>query len=113
MIKSGGENLFPEGVEDTLNRRKVVAGVAVVGMPDDRLGTKVVAFIEPAVARLRPEQLHEGCLQNQLAPFKRPKEYVLGKTIPRSAARKLLPRTLRRGEYAPLQPTKSTGEQRP
>jgi 2-furoate---CoA ligase len=108
MIISGGENIFPEEVEDTLIRSKLVAGVAVVGMPDDRLGTKVVAFIEPAVAGLGPEQLDEVCLQSELARFKRPKEYVLVKAIPRSASGKLLRRMLRSGEYEPFEPIKST-----
>lgn len=99
MIISGGENIYPEEVEDTLIRSKLVAGCAVVGMPDDRLGAKVVAFIEPAVAGLAPEQLDEVCLKSGLARFKRPREYVLVKSIPRSASGKLLRRKLRTGEF--------------
>ena len=99
MIISGGENIFPEEVEDTLARSKLVAGCAVVGMPDERLGAKVVAFVEPAVADLVPEQLDEVCLRSGLARFKRPRQYVLVKTIPRSASGKLLRRKLRAGEY--------------
>ncbi len=102
MIISGGENIHPEEVEDTLIRSKLVAGCAVVGMPDERLGAKVVAFIEPAVAGLRPEQIDEVCLNSELARFKRPKEYVLVKAIPRSASGKLLRRKLRSGEYEPF-----------
>jgi 2-furoate---CoA ligase len=99
MIISGGENIFPEEVEDTLARSTLVAGCAVVGMPDERLGAKVVAFVEPAVADLSPEQLDSECLNSGLARFKRPKEYVLVKAIPRSASGKLLRRKLRTGEY--------------
>ena len=99
MIISGGENIFPEEVEDTLNRSKLVAGCAVIGMPDERLGAKVVAFVEPARRRLAPEQLDEVCLSSGLARFKRPREYVLVKSIPRSASGKLLRRKLRTGEY--------------
>jgi 2-furoate---CoA ligase len=108
MIISGGENIYPEEVEDTLIRSKLVAGVAVVGMPDDRLGIKVVAFIEPAVPGLGPEQLDQICLQSELARFKRPKEYVLVKAIPRSASGKLLRRMLRSGEYEPFENIKAT-----
>jgi 2-furoate---CoA ligase len=99
MIISGGENIFPEEVEDTLNRSKLIAGCAVIGMPDERLGAKVVAFVEPAVGALAPEQLDEVCLSSGLARFKRPREYVLVKSIPRSASGKLLRRKLRTGEY--------------
>jgi 2-furoate---CoA ligase len=103
MIISGGENIFPEEIEDTLIRSALVARCAVVGMPDDRLGAKVVAFIEPAVAGLAPEQLDEVCLKSGLARFKRPKEYVLVKAIPRSASGKLLRRMLRNGDYEPFE----------
>jgi 2-furoate---CoA ligase len=106
MIISGGENIHPEEVEDALIRSKLVAGCAVVGMPDERLGTKVVAFIEPAVAELGPEQLDEVCLSSELARFKRPKEYVFVKAIPRSASGKLLRRKLRSGEYEPFETAK-------
>ena len=108
MIISGGENIFPEEVEDTLIRSELVAGCAVVGMPDDRLGAKVVAFIEPANGDLSPEQLDELCLKSGLARFKRPKEYVLVKAIPRSASGKLLRRKLRTGEYESFANSTST-----
>jgi 2-furoate---CoA ligase len=74
-------------------------------VPDERLGAKVVAFIEPAVANLSLEQLDHECLKSGLARFKRPKEYVLVKAIPRSASGKLLRRKLRAGEYEPYKPT--------
>jgi len=99
MIISGGENIFPEEVEDTLARSKLVAGCAVVGMPDERLGAKVVAFVEPARPDLTTGQLDEACLRSGLARFKRPKQYILVKSIPRSASGKLLRRKLRTGEY--------------
>ena len=108
MIISGGENIFPEEVEDTLARSKLVAGCAVVGMPDERLGAKVVAFVEPAVADLVPEQLDEVCLRSGLARFKRPRQYVLVKAIPRSASGKLLRRKLRAGEYEAFEGNKVT-----
>jgi 2-furoate---CoA ligase len=58
-----------------------------------------VAFVEPAVADLVPAQLDELCLRSGLARFKRPREYVFVKAIPRSASGKLLRRKLRAGEY--------------
>jgi len=102
MIISGGENIFPEEVEDALARCPLVAGCAVVGMPDERLGAKVVAFVEPAAAVATATQLDEACHNGGLARFKRPKEYVLVKAIPRSASGKLLRRKLRSGDYERL-----------
>jgi len=102
MIISGGENIYPEEIEDKLARCRLVAGVAVVGVPDERLGARVVAFVEPAVAELNPGQLDEICLQNGLARYKRPREYVFVRSIPRSASGKILRRKLRSGEYERL-----------
>jgi 2-furoate---CoA ligase len=102
MIICGGENIYPEEVEDALVRCSLVAGVAVVGLPDERLGARVVAFIEPARPDVRPEQLYEACLKSGLARFKRPRDYVFVKAIPRSASGKLLRRKLKIGEYERL-----------
>jgi 2-furoate---CoA ligase len=102
MIISAGENIFPEEIEDALVRCSLVAGVAVVGMPDERLGARVVAFVVPAQPDVSPQQLDEACLRGGLARFKRPREYVFVKSIPRSASGKLLRRKLRIGEYERL-----------
>jgi 2-furoate---CoA ligase len=111
MIISGGENIYPEEVEDTLARSGLVVGCAVVGMPDERLGARVVAFVEPAAAGLTSGQLDEVCLRGGLARFKRPREFVLVKSIPRSASGKLLRRKLRSGEYERFERSKLTGEE--
>jgi 2-furoate---CoA ligase len=107
MIISAGENIFPEEIEDALVRCSLVAGVAVVGMPDERLGARVVAFVEPARPDVTAEALDQACLQNGLARFKRPREYVFVKAIPRSASGKLLRRKLRIGDYEPLAPVET------
>src|SRR5215831_3653855 len=102
MIISGGENIFPEEVEGALARCPGVASAAVVGMPDERLGSRVVAFVEPASAEVSVEAIDSACLETGLARFKRPREYVLVRQIPRSASGKLLRRKLRIGEYEKL-----------
>ncbi|HEY1546079.1 MAG TPA: AMP-binding protein [Xanthobacteraceae bacterium] len=102
MIISGGENIFPEEVESALARCAGVASVAVVGMPDERLGSRVVAFVEPVSAEVTREAIDAACLETGLARFKRPRDYVFVKAIPRSASGKLLRRKLRIGEYESL-----------
>ena len=102
MIISGGENIYPEEVEGALARCPGVASAAVVGMPDERLGSRVVAFVEPASAEVTFEAIDAACLQTGLARFKRPREYVFVKQIPRSASGKLLRRKLRIGEFEKL-----------
>ncbi|KAL5220279.1 hypothetical protein ABZP36_024992 [Zizania latifolia] len=44
-IKSGGENVYPEEVESVLSQHPGVAKAVVIGIPDSRLGEKVIAFI--------------------------------------------------------------------
>ncbi len=99
MIISGGENIHPEEVEDVLDASPLVRQAAVIGMPDDRMGAKVVAFVEPALAEASAEALDQTCLASSLARFKRPRGYVFVEKIPRSASGKLLRRLLREGEY--------------
>ena len=102
MIISGGENIHPEEVEDVLDRSPLVRRAAVVGLPDARMGQKVVAFVEPADPDASAEALDAACLSSGLARFKRPRAYVFVDRIPRSAAGKLLRRFLRDGGYEPL-----------
>ena len=99
MIVSGGENIHPEEVEDVLDALPLVRQAAVIGMPDDRMGQKVVAFVEPASPEATAETLDAACLASDLARFKRPRAYVFVESIPRSASGKLLRRLLRDGAY--------------
>jgi 2-furoate---CoA ligase len=102
MIISGGENIHPEEVEDVLDASPLVGQAAVIGLPDDRLGSKVVAFVEPASREANARALDAACLASGLARFKRPRAYVFVEKIPRSASGKLLRRLLRDGEYRTL-----------
>lgn len=108
MVISGGENIYPEEVEDVLAKSPLVEQVAVIGMPDDRMGSRIVAFIEPASADCAADALDAWCLDSTMARFKRPRAYVFVKRIPRSAAGKLLRRFLRDGDYEKLTDFEST-----
>lgn len=108
MVISGGENIYPEEVEDVLSKSPLVEQVAVIGMPDDRMGSRIVAFIEPASPDCSADVLDAWCLDSALARFKRPRAYVFVKRIPRSAAGKLLRRFLRDGDYETLPEFEST-----
>jgi len=99
MIISGGENIHPEEVEDTLADHPSVGAVAVVGLPDERWGQVVTAFIEPATDEATAEALDEHCTASSLARFKRPRAYIFVESLPRSASGKLLRRLLREGDY--------------
>lgn len=101
MIISGGENIHAEEVENALARCDLVSSVAVVGVQDDRMGQKVVAFVEPASPDATPEALDRFCAESGLARFKRPREYILVDEIPRSPVGKILRRELRAGHFQP------------
>jgi 2-furoate---CoA ligase len=92
MIISGGENIHPLEVEDALASHHGVSEVAVVGLPDDRWGQRVVAFV---VGDVTDEELDAHCLASPLARFKRPREYRHVDALPKSASGKILRRTLR------------------
>jgi 2-furoate---CoA ligase len=102
MIISGGENIHPEEVENTLADCPLVSAVAIVGFPDERWGQNVVAFIEPADEGATARALDAHCIASALARFKRPRTYIFIERIPRSASGKLLRRLLREGAYEPL-----------
>jgi 2-furoate---CoA ligase len=75
-----------------------VAEVAVVGLPDERWGKIVAAFIKRA-APIAQEALDEHCRASGLANFKRPRRIIFVDEIPKSPVGKLLRRKLVAGEY--------------
>ncbi|MDQ0253379.1 2-furoate---CoA ligase [Evansella vedderi] len=100
MVISGGENIHPLEVEDVISLHPKVSEVAVVGLPDERWGEKVVAFVVSKDSSLTSEELENYCRENKsLANFKRPKEYVFVEAIPKSPVGKILRRKLKTGEY--------------
>jgi 2-furoate---CoA ligase len=99
MIISGGENISPVEIESCLSLHAAVAEVAVVGLPDERWGRIVTAFIKRRAA-VEPEELDVFCRKSGLAAFKRPRRYVFVAEIPKSPVGKLLRRKLVAGEYA-------------
>ena len=99
MVITGGENVSPVEIESCLSLHPGVAEVAVVGLPDERWGKIVAAFIKRRGA-LEASELDEFCRSSGLANFKRPRRYVFVAEIPKSPVGKLLRRKLVAGEYA-------------
>jgi 2-furoate---CoA ligase len=100
MIITGGENISPVEIESCLSLHAAVSEVAVVGLPDERWGKIVAAFIKRRAA-VEPEELDSYCRTSGLAGFKRPRRYVFVTEIPKSPVGKLLRRKLVAGEYEP------------
>ena len=107
MINSGGENLYPDEIEAVLARCPAVSAVVVVGLPDDRWGQAVTAFVVPAEGFFRRTMtvFHLAAYAKEssgLPSLKRPKRYIAVDRIPTSAVGKILRRELTEGRYHPL-----------
>ncbi|GGF00785.1 4-chlorobenzoate--CoA ligase [Aliidongia dinghuensis] len=98
LIITGGENVSPVEVESCLSLHPAVSEVAVVGLPDERLGKVVTAFVRLSHP-VDAEELDRHCRESTLANFKRPRRIVFVEQIPRSPVGKLLRRKLVDGEY--------------
>jgi len=95
MIISGGSNIYPREIEDVLNLHPAVAECSVVGRPHAEWGEEVVAFVvaRPG-AKLTPAELDKLCLDN-IARFKRPKDYKFVDALPKNNYGKILKTELR------------------
>ena len=90
MIISGGENVYPREVEDTLYEHGGVLDVAVLGEPDEKWGERVIAFVVKKDEYLTAEELDEFCKNSEtLANYKRPRRYIFVDQLPRNASGKI------------------------
>jgi acyl-CoA synthetase (AMP-forming)/AMP-acid ligase II len=97
MIISGGENIFPSEVENTVGGYPKVKDVAVIGVPHEKWGEQVTAVIvlhEGHTAS--PEEITSFC-RGKIASYKVPKNiiFITDEEMPRSGAGKILHRVLR------------------
>ncbi|MDQ2916326.1 MAG: AMP-binding protein [Pseudomonadota bacterium] len=98
MIISGGENISPVDIESVLSLHAGVDEVAVAGVPDERWGQRVVAFVKRKLP-INANTLDAHCCGSNLASFKRPREYVFVREIPKSPVGKIMRRKLVAGEF--------------
>ncbi|MBM7693832.1 fatty-acyl-CoA synthase [Peribacillus deserti] len=97
MIISGGENIYPREVEDTLYEHEGVLDTAVIGEPHDRWGESVTAIVVRKDPALTEAELDEFCKNSsKLANFKRPRRYIFMDALPRNASGKILKFQLRK-----------------
>jgi Acyl-CoA synthetases (AMP-forming)/AMP-acid ligases II len=95
MIKPGGENVSPAEVERVILSFPGVNQVAVVGIPDERLGEVPAAFVERAPgAAIEAAEIIERCAA-RMARFKVPREVVFVTSWPLTESGKILKRELR------------------
>ena len=95
MILRGGFNVYPRELEEVLLTHAAVSLVAVIGVPDERLGEEVKAFVvkKPGV-EVSEDELQAWC-KEQFAAYKYPRLFEFRTELPMSATGKILKRELR------------------
>jgi fatty-acyl-CoA synthase len=95
LIIRGGENIYPPEVEEFLSHHPDVAEAAVVGLPDEKYGEVVSAWVVPRPgASLTPDDLLAYC-RDRIAHFKVPRYLSLVDELPRTVTGKVRKHVLR------------------
>ena len=89
MIIRGGENIYPREVEEVLFNHPGVAEVAVVGIPDDKWGEQVAAFIRSAGDDPPTPSELAAYVRERLAAFKAPRTWVFVDSFPLTGSGKV------------------------
>jgi len=99
MIIRGGENIYPREIEEVLFAHPSVGDVAVVGVPDERWGEQVVAFVRLApAAQVSADEL-AAYTRERLARHKMPRDWVFVEEFPMTTSGKVQKFALRE-QYA-------------
>lgn len=94
MVLRGGYNVYPRELEEVMMTHPAVSLVAVVGVPDERLGQEVKAFVvKQAEAEISEDELVAWC-REQFAAYKYPRIVEFRDHLPISATGKILKREL-------------------
>lgn len=112
MINSGGENIYPDEIESALIRCPAIDDVCVVGLPHERWGHAVTAFVVPVrgTDAVAAAEQTLAFARDALSSLKQPKRVIAVDVIPRSGVGKTLRRTLVAGEFEPRADITKEGE---
>jgi 3-oxocholest-4-en-26-oate---CoA ligase len=87
-VNTGGEKVFPEEVEGALKSHPDVFDALVIGVPDDRLGQRVAALVQPRAGRAVDLAALEAHLRDRVAGYKVPRSVWLVDSIGRTPSGK-------------------------
>jgi acyl-CoA synthetase (AMP-forming)/AMP-acid ligase II len=90
LIKTGGENVYPQEVEQVLLRHEAVADAAVIGIPDERWGEAVKAFIVLKPGRELTRAAIADWVGAHIAGYKKPRHVEFVAALPRNASGKVV-----------------------
>jgi fatty-acyl-CoA synthase len=94
MLVSGGENVFPEEIEHVLHQHRDIVDVAVVGIPDERWGQRLHAFVVRRPRSKLSEDAVRDHVRSRLARYKVPRGVTFVEELPRNATGKVVKRNL-------------------
>lgn len=95
MINASGYKVWPREVEDVLAEHPAVREAAVVGVPDEKRGETVKAFVSlKAGTHAEPDELIAHC-KERMAAYKYPRQVVVVDELPKTVTGKILRRELR------------------
>ncbi|MEM1113097.1 MAG: long-chain-fatty-acid--CoA ligase [Pseudomonadota bacterium] len=96
MVVSGGENIYPVEVENAIAHHDAVADVAVIGVPDEKFGEALLAFVvlKPGASLALDEMI--GFCRDRIAGYKIPRQLEIIDAMPRNPSGKLLKKELRK-----------------
>jgi fatty-acyl-CoA synthase len=89
MIIRGGENIYPRELEELLFRHPKVGEVAVIGVPHEKWGEEVAAFIRPAPGAVIDKEEMIDYMRASLAPHKTPKHWFVVDAFPLTGSGKI------------------------
>lgn len=85
----GGENIYPRELEELLFRHPKIAEIAVVGVPSEKWGEEVAAFIRPAPGTVIDKEELVAYMRASLAPHKTPKHWFVMDAFPLTGSGKI------------------------
>jgi fatty-acyl-CoA synthase len=94
MIVSGGENVFPAEIEELLAGHEAIEEVAAIGVPDEKFGQRLRAFVVLRPGASLTEDQIKQYVRDNLARYKSPREVVFVDELPRNPTGKVLKREL-------------------
>lgn len=89
MIIRGGENVYPREIEEYLYTHPAIADVQVVGLPDDKMGEEICAWIKPKAGQTLTEEGIRDFCRGKIAHFKVPRYVVILEEFPTTVTGKI------------------------
>jgi len=96
MIVSGGENVYPLEVEETITAHDAVLEAVVIGVDDEQYGQRLAAYVVLRPGADATEDDLKSHVKSELAGYKVPRDVTFLDELPRNASGKVMPRELPR-----------------